>query len=156
MPCSHVGHVFRDSHPYKFPGGNPGKTISKNLNRLAEVWLDDYKSIYYKSRADASRVEYGDVSDRKALRERLGCMSFKWYLNHVYPEFFVPTNDVLISAGALNLIDTNTCFDAMSEDDPRPGVYGCHGQGGNQVGFSSNTNFLPFPLGEMPHSTSCI
>jgi polypeptide N-acetylgalactosaminyltransferase len=38
MPCSHVGHVFREQHPYKFPGGNAGKTITKNLNRLAEVF----------------------------------------------------------------------------------------------------------------------
>jgi polypeptide N-acetylgalactosaminyltransferase len=38
-PCSHVGHVFRDQHPYSFPGGNAGNTITKNLNRLAEVFL---------------------------------------------------------------------------------------------------------------------
>jgi hypothetical protein len=37
MPCSHVGHVFRDSHPYQFPGGNAGLTITKNIKRVVDV-----------------------------------------------------------------------------------------------------------------------
>ena len=40
-PCSHVGHVFRSRAPYSHPGG--GDVISRNLIRVAEVWLDDFK-----------------------------------------------------------------------------------------------------------------
>ncbi len=59
-----MGHVYRDYHPYKFPNGT-GNTINRwvcgslkcwitqrhahsNLNRVAEVWMDEYKDIYYK------------------------------------------------------------------------------------------------------------
>ena len=44
--CSHVGHVFRKSTPYTFPGGT-SKIVNKNNARLAEVWLDDWKEFYY-------------------------------------------------------------------------------------------------------------
>ena len=88
-PCSHVGHVFRKRSPY----AGASSMIDRNSIRLAEVWLDDYKEIYYNyKKLDKNLVEYGNLTARKELRERLQCKSFDWYLKNVYPEKFMPTD----------------------------------------------------------------
>ena len=90
LPCSRVGHVFRKyTSPYKFPNGVE-KTLNKNFNRLAEVWMDEYKELYYNKKPQARNMEYGDISERVALRKRLQCKSFKWYIENVYPDVQMP------------------------------------------------------------------
>ncbi|XP_033099056.1 polypeptide N-acetylgalactosaminyltransferase 1-like, partial [Anneissia japonica] len=85
VTCSHVGHVFRKSTPYTFPGGT-GKIINRNNQRLAEVWMDQYKNFYYKMNPGVRKTEYGDVTFRKELRNKLKCKSFDWFLENIYQE----------------------------------------------------------------------
>ncbi|CAI4231396.1 unnamed protein product [Auanema sp. JU1783] len=151
VPCSHVGHVFRKRSPYKWRTGV--NVLKKNSVRLAEVWLDEYKQYYYE-RINNAIGDFGDVSDRKALRQNLGCKSFKWYLDNIFPELFVPGESVakgeVRNQGAVG--SNYRCLDCMvnrHEKNKPVGLYPCHGQGGNQYWMFSKD-------GEIRRDESCV
>lgn len=54
IPCSVVGHVFRTKSPHTFPKGTA--VITRNQVRLAEVWMDDYKKIFYRRNNNAATM----------------------------------------------------------------------------------------------------
>ncbi|CAH1255416.1 GALNT4 [Branchiostoma lanceolatum] len=85
MPCSRVGHVFRQRFPYQ----TSTEITTRNLMRVAEVWMDQYKAYFYQIR-HIKKKSFGDVTERQELRKRLKCRDFHWYLNTIYPELKFP------------------------------------------------------------------
>ncbi|XP_032785996.2 putative polypeptide N-acetylgalactosaminyltransferase 9 isoform X1 [Daphnia magna] len=149
IPCSHVGHIFRKRSPYKWRTGV--NVLKRNNVRLAEVWLDEYSEYYYQ-RIGHDRGDYGDVSSRKRLREELGCKSFKWYLDNIFPELFIP-GDAVASGEVRNLgFSPAYCLDgaARKANLHKPiGLWPCHGQSGNQFWLYSKT-------GEIRRDEACL
>ncbi|XP_035891897.1 putative polypeptide N-acetylgalactosaminyltransferase 9 isoform X2 [Anopheles stephensi] len=149
VPCSHVGHIFRKRSPYKWRTGV--NVIKRNSVRLAEVWMDEYAQYYYQ-RIGNDKGDYGDVTSRKRLREELGCKSFRWYLDNIYPELFVP-GDAVASGEVRNMgYGNRTCLDAPGgkRNLRKPvGLYPCHNQGGNQYWMLSKT-------GEIRRDEACL
>ena len=49
VPCSRVGHIFRSGHPYNMTGQSDQhlSVVERNSIRLAQVWLDEYKEVFY-------------------------------------------------------------------------------------------------------------
>eukprot|EP00042_Codosiga_hollandica_P034964 m.254142 g.254142 ORF g.254142 m.254142 type:complete len:553 (-) comp54534_c0_seq8:2-1660(-) len=115
LPCSRVGHVFRDFHPYSFGSSSLTKSVGKNSNRAAEVWLDDeYKSLYYEARVTYRNIPFGDISARLQIKERLHCKPFKWFLANVFPDMFIPRKEFYLARGAIWHVATTQCLDVSS------------------------------------------
>ena len=112
-PCSHVGHIFRPFHPYHIPEDSHGL----NTARMAEVWMDDFKRFFYMHRADLKGKDVGDLSERHAIKDRLGCKSFRWFLETVYPHKFI-MDEQSIAWGRLRAGSGNNkvCIDHLQRD----------------------------------------
>lgn len=93
--------------------------------------MDDYKDVFYMMSPHLRSNSVGDVSERLALKDKLQCKSFQWYLDNIYPEQSVPNLKVKADGAVRNAV-SGMCIDAIG-DGKEIGIYGCHNQGGNQV-----------------------
>ncbi|RWS02502.1 polypeptide N-acetylgalactosaminyltransferase 13-like protein [Dinothrombium tinctorium] len=125
-PCSHVGHIFRDYHPYSFQGKD---THGINTLRTVYVWMDkEYQKYFFMHRKDLLSKDPGDLTKRLQLKEKLKCKSFKWYLDTIYrgKKFMFDKNAK--AYGSVRNPKTNLCLDIMNQDEDkeiRIGVFHC-------------------------------
>lgn len=123
-PCSHVGHIFRDFHPYSFLGKD---SHGLNTLRTVMVWMDDYARYFFLHRSDLrNRTKDVDVSARIQLKHQLGCKSFRWYLENVYTEKKFIYDQNVIAYGQVRNPITNLCLDNLNRaEDSKHEIGSC-------------------------------
>lgn len=129
-PCSRVGHIYRG------PGGhlsNPRTNdfLHKNYKRVAEVWMDEYKEYLYMREPNRyAKLDAGDLTKQKALREKLQCKSFKWFMEEIafdLPKKYPPIEPPDYASGAIRSdTSNNLCIDTLNVGHRQEvGLYPC-------------------------------
>lgn len=124
-PCSHVGHIFRDFHPYSFNGVD---SHGINTLRTVKVWMDEFSKYFFMSRPDLLKTEAGDLTARSSLREKLKCKSFQWYLDNVYDKRKFIYDREVIAYGWIKNPETDLCIDVLNKHETSgetAGLYTC-------------------------------
>ena len=92
IPCTVIAHMFK-AHTYTMATKEKGG-VYYNHDRTAETWMDDeYKKHYYTATKRIKPRNFGDITERLELKKKLGCKSFKWLLENIYPLMPIPTNE---------------------------------------------------------------
>jgi polypeptide N-acetylgalactosaminyltransferase len=148
MPCSRIHHIFRKGgHAYSLPPGH----VAKNKLRTAAIWMDEYAFIVREAiGATDNNIEIGSLDEMKALRERLQCKSFDWFLKNVYPEGIITDRSDIRALGEVKHVTSNHCLDTMQRNwaDSPVGAYPCHGKGSQRFLSLSTTHELR-PVGNL-------
>lgn len=111
IPCSRVAHLSKLHSAYRNTD-KPIDFIGRNLKRVAEVWLDDYKQYFY--RGDLHRYEKldpGDLTEQFKKKESLNCKPFQYYLDVVAPDMLqrYPIFPTHFAAGKIESEDFHRC-----------------------------------------------
>ncbi|XP_075068407.1 polypeptide N-acetylgalactosaminyltransferase 15 isoform X2 [Mixophyes fleayi] len=131
VPCSRVGHMFHNQTTYSTLQND---AILKNKIRIAEVWMDSYKNIFYHNSGKellSNLIETTDVKEREQLRLTLGCKGFQWFLANIYPDIFssfsaLESSGQFFNSGVgncvqctykrrIHLVELSNCSDQMNQ-----------------------------------------
>ncbi|MFT7803725.1 putative polypeptide N-acetylgalactosaminyltransferase-like protein 3 [Arapaima gigas] len=156
LPCSRVAHIARMKKPYH---SNIAFHTRRNALRVAEVWMDNYKSNVYLAwniPMENHGIDYGDISQRVALRKSLQCKKFEWYLDNVYPEMR-RYNNTIYYGEIRNTKVSHLCMDQGARENHTATLHPCHGWGPQQLGRYTTEGQLHLgPLGSTGEDTRCL
>uniref|UniRef100_H2NG67 Polypeptide N-acetylgalactosaminyltransferase n=1 Tax=Pongo abelii TaxID=9601 RepID=H2NG67_PONAB len=125
LPCSRIAHLERHHKPYAL---DLTPALKRNALRVAEIWMDEHKHMVYLAwniPLQDSGIDFGDISSRMALRKKLKCKTFDWYLKNVYP-LLKPIHTIVGYGRMKNLLDENVCLDQGPIPGNTPIMYYCH------------------------------
>lgn len=102
-PCARVTHLSKHFSAYRRA---PSKVdyIARNLKRVAEVWLDEYKEkLYEGDRQRYAKADVGDLTQQLAKKKSLNCKPFKYFLERVAPDMVLryPVENVYFAQGMI-------------------------------------------------------
>jgi len=129
-PCSRVYHAFRGHHPYTLPANS----ITKNKLRTAAIWMDEYAFITQNALGN-QKIDIGPLDKMMALRKRLECKPFSWYMDEVYPTNIFKNPTEIAAISEVKNVASNYCLDTLGNNNYGQtfGIYQCHGAGGSQT-----------------------
>lgn len=91
--------------------------------------MDEYKQYLYNRQPFVyNHLDAGDLSEQKALRQRLQCKSFKWFLENVAFDVLeqFPLEEPSFAYGGIKNLGINLCADTMTVEGSTPvGFYQC-------------------------------
>lgn len=140
VPCSRVGHVYRNSMPYGF--GNVQSKIPitlANYMRVVEVWLDDeFKEYFYTREPTVRGFPVSNITKQLEFKKSHNCKSFKWFIENIAYDIvekfpYPPPNKAW---GEIKQKHGTLCWDTKGQRAGGGGyldVTPCHHYGGNQM-----------------------
>lgn len=82
--------------------------------------MDEYKyNLYNRRPLDYAEVDAGDISEPKALRERLKCKPFKWFMENLLfdLEEHYPMEEPSFAYGGIRNVGEDLCVDTMGREE---------------------------------------
>ncbi|KAM8967820.1 polypeptide N-acetylgalactosaminyltransferase 15 [Pelodytes ibericus] len=116
VPCSRVGHIYQNRSTYT---SLRNEAVLRNKIRIAEIWMDSYRDLFYKHIANAllvRRIEKIDITECEQLRLRLGCKRFQWFLANIYPGINT-TLSMVGSSGQMFNSGVESCIEYKFKQD---------------------------------------
>lgn len=93
--------------------------------------MDEYAQyLYNRSPEVYKRIDVGDISEQLAIREKLQCKPFKWFMEEIafdLPKKYPPVEPADFALGSIKSIaNPNLCVDTLNHGvKERVGLYSC-------------------------------